>query len=129
MGKYAKYETSSRSTRERPWKIHPIWRGIGCFLIILIPLMSYAGAQLFVQANREAHWLPMPFELTRAVEIPGIGLSVPYLYANLLAGFVLMILGYALLTILFSIFYSVIGPPRYGPTDSPPLRTKLRNRR
>jgi hypothetical protein len=120
MAKYDKYSAQSRMT-ERPWKIHPIWQGIGCLMLILIPIMSYAGAVLLVQANAEQGWLPMPRELSQSVVIPLLG-SVKSFYAVAIMTVLLMIIGFGVITILYSIIYSMVGPPRLGPLDAPPVR-------
>lgn len=118
MAKYSKYNPRDRMAEPR-WKIHPIWRGIGCLLIIMIPIMAYAGAVLLVDANNQQGWLPVPMILRQVVSLPFIG-SVPYLGARLLTSGVLMIIGFAVLMILYSMLYKIIGPPQYGPLDAPP---------
>ena len=127
MGKYSVEYRRDIPEKKLPKKVHPIWQGIGCTLLVLIPILSYAGAVLLVQANRQQGWLYVPPELSQAVVVPMMG-YVPYLYANLLAAFVLMLLGFGILTVFFSIVYSMIGPPRYGPLDAPPERRSYRRR-
>jgi hypothetical protein len=120
MAKYDKYNQGSRM-QERPWKIHPIWRGIGCLMMILIPIMSYAGAVILVQANAEQGWLPMPRELIQTVTLPLLG-EMEQFYAVLIVTVLLMIIGFGVVTILYSLIYSAVGPPRLGPLDAPPVR-------
>lgn len=121
MSKYEKYNPRSRQA-ERPWDVHPIWRGIGCIMMILIPILSYAAAVLLVEENLQQKWLPIPREFAQAVTIPMIG-TFPYLYANLLVAAVLSLIGFGILTVLYSFIYSLLGPSRYGPLDSPPVRS------
>jgi len=120
MSKYDKFNKGSRM-QERPWKIHPIWRGIGCLLMILIPIMAYAGAVVLVQANLEQGWLPMPRELIQTVALPFVG-EVKQFYAVVIMTALLMIIGFGVVTILYSLIYSAVGPPRLGPLDAPPVR-------
>ncbi len=35
-----------KEQQDRRWEIHPIWRGIGCALILLIPIMAWFTARL-----------------------------------------------------------------------------------
>jgi len=108
--------------------IHPVWRGIGCVLLILLPVMSYAGAVELVKANYKNGWMVMPSDLAQTVAIPYIG-YISHLYANLAVGVVLLVIGFGILTIIYSILYSTMGPPKYGPTDAPPPRKAKRRRR
>ncbi len=124
MGRYDRY---TQKQEEQPEGIHPIWRGIGCIMLILMPVMAYAGAVELVNANFANGWVPMPAEFAKAVDIPFLG-TVRYLYAYIAMGLILLMIGYGILTILYSILYSAIGPPKYGPTDAPPPR-RTRSRR
>ncbi len=125
MGKYDKYNPRSRA-RERPWTIHPVWRGIGCIMVILIPIMAYAGSVLLVQMNLEKRWLPAPAQLMQTVSIPYLG-SFPGLYANLLVTVLLSLVGFSVLTAIYSIVYRMFGPPQYGPLDAPPDEYRYKN--
>lgn len=126
MPKYDKFSDQSR-LKGRPWKIHPIWRGIGCILMIIIPVLAYAGAVLLIQANEKQHWLPMPRELTQPVTLPLIG-TINEFYILLIVTVLLMIIGFGVLTILYSLIYSTMGPPRLGPLDAEPVRTSPKKR-
>jgi len=120
MGKF-RY-TSMQQPKERPYKVHPIWRGIGCLMIILIPLMSYAGAVMLFDANTRNGWVPVP-----AIQY------IPDQYAVLAwqlgLTLVLSILGFVLYFIVYSFLYRFVGPSRYGPLDSPPIRPRRKSRR
>jgi hypothetical protein len=112
MGKFSSFDRVVPK-KEAKWKIHPVWQGIGCILIALIPLMSYAGAVLLVDANFEHHWVEFPQEF---IGPPGH----PLLYSQLGVTVVLSVFGFMILVLLYTILYRFIGPPRYGPTDAPP---------
>lgn len=114
-----KYDRRWEQPKPDPWTIHPIWRGIGCILLVVIPIMAYALADILVQSNFQNHWMPLPIEMVRSVDLPVVGL-VPHLYANLIAAFLLSLLGFGLLTILYGIVNGMFGPSRYGPLDVPP---------
>jgi len=121
MAKYDKYSAQSRAP-QRPWKIHPIWRGIGCLLMLIIPVMSYAGAVILVDLNQENNWLPTPAELSQPVTLPLVG-TVDNFYSVAAMTILLTIIGFGLVTIIYSMIYSAVGPPRLGPLDAPPVRT------
>ncbi len=129
----------SPQARERPWKIHPIWRGLGCVMMLIIPIMSYAGASILIELNQDQGWgFPVPRELTRTqtinipIPIPGIPdvyFEVEHLLGNLVLGVLLMLVGFGLLMVLYAILYRVLGPPRFGPLDAEPVRRKPKEKK
>lgn len=115
MGKYSEpYRRAPIPPRSRT--IHPIWRGIGCLLFILIPVLAFAGARVLVQENARQNWLAIPAELRNSFNMPVIG---QVFYADLMAALALMVVGYGLLIVLYAILYRLFGPPAHGPLDSP----------
>jgi hypothetical protein len=130
----------ARKNEERPWKVHPIWRGIGCFMAIIMPLMAWAGAELFLQTNT---WVPLPPELSQRVLIPlskqgtidAVSSSInsflsglEVTYGKIFFTFVFLFLGYGVLSILYSIMYRIVGPPRYSELDARPMPAPKRRR-
>ncbi|MCK4899705.1 MAG: hypothetical protein KAS38_13055 [Anaerolineales bacterium] len=126
MGKYDSYNPQSYQAASSEG-VHPVWRGIGCVLMILIPIMAFAGAVLLVQANLEQKWLPTPYELAQPVLLPYFG-RVNYLYSYLLVAVILSLIGFALLSVVYALVYNLIGPSQYGPVDSLPVRHQKRRR-
>jgi hypothetical protein len=124
MTKYTQSYTQQQS-KPRPWDVHPIWRGIGCIFIFLIPIVSYAGAVLLIQANAKQSWIDLPREITGYFVLPFLG-RIYYLY--LVVALVLMVVGFGILTVVYSFVYRFIGPPKYGPMDAPPERISRRRR-
>lgn len=122
MAKYSSYNRRT-SLDERPWTIHPIWRGIGCIFMLLIPIMAYAGSILLIQENREQGWIPMPAELMRTITLPWIG-KVDHLIANLIATLLLSLVGFAILSFFYSIFYRLMNPDPLGPLDAKPIHSR-----
>jgi hypothetical protein len=114
--------------KKSPWKVHPVWRGIGCLMMIIIPVMSYAGAVLLVQENFKRHWVPVPAELIMTVTLPRIG-SFPYLYATLMTMLLLMFIGFGAMMIIYTIIYRFVGPSLLGPMDVPLERPPKKKRR
>lgn len=119
---------------EKPWTVHPIWRGIGCFMIILIPIMAWAGMNVIMQSNLVTK-LPASFSqpvIFKLTDYDFVNVVVLWLNANLgergftfgvvifFLGF--MLVGYLLLVILYGALFRMMGPPKYGPQDSPPIK-------
>ena len=111
--------------KARPWDVHPIWRGIGCLMILIIPVMSYAGGVILVEQNMKYRWIYVPAELTKSVLLPLVG-RVSHLYATLMATVVLMLIGFGIIVTFYAMIYNMVGPSRLGPLDAPPERRRRR---
>jgi hypothetical protein len=137
MSKYQRYYVQPAT--EKPWKVHPVWRGIGCLFMIIIPVMSYAGALMLVRANLRGNWFPVPAELANQVDFSRITNFLPLLkpvldglgriyYIDLLTTILLMVVGFGLLTIVYSLLYSAAGGNQRSPLDAPPVRSSPRRK-
>ena len=122
------YSSSAQGPKPRPWKIHPIWRGIGCIMLLIIPIVSWAGAVLLVQQDLEQGWMRIPREMARSLSIPYLG-TIPYFYATVITAVLLMVLGFAAMMVIYGIAYRIVGPSTLGPLDAPPERRKVRKSR
>jgi hypothetical protein len=113
MGKNDIYSPSSIQTTKK--EIHPIWRGIGFILIILIPILSYIGALFLLEENAKRGWFAIPRDLLVPIFDPLLGVKIGI-------AIVLMIILYSVYMLLSFIILSIAAPPRYGPFDVPPQR-------
>jgi len=117
---------------ERRWKINPIWRGIGCFLLLLIPIMAWFTAELFLDSGQQiiqsdSLYRPITIKFINIAEIDKIIADInTYFDSNNLVGgqffftIIFSVIGYGFLAFIYAVLYRVIGPPRYGPFDVPP---------
>ncbi|MFM8322040.1 MAG: hypothetical protein ACKOC5_14100 [Chloroflexota bacterium] len=121
-----KYSTRQTPPPQRPYDVHPVWRGIGCILLLVAPPVAYAIAHLLVEANMTENWYPLPANLMNTVPVPQLGLTLTHVYANLLAATILLVLGSGLLMLIYTVIYSIVGPKRYSPMDSPEVRQPKR---
>lgn len=133
MGKYAIYQ---RPEHKRRREVHPIWRGIGCLLIVIVPLVSYAGAVLLVNYGLSQGW-PIPAEWLGYIKFPDWVWQIPFLagIARPIANFshpiailaffvVILILLTGLYSTVYAFIYRGLGPPRYTALDAPPPKHK-----
>ena len=128
MPKYGGYRREvSLEEREARRAIHPVWRGVGFALIVLIPLLSYAAMQVLLQQNAEKNWFPLPVDLAAG---PGNFLYAgdPWIYFKILVTVVIMLVLFALLTLVTFMITRAFAPPRYGPFDVPPIKGRVRKR-
>jgi len=101
MGRYQQYQRDTKDTEKR---VHPVWRGIGFLLMGLIAVMSYAGANLLVEANKTKRWIAVPQGIRGGVS------WAPDLYSELIVTFFLIMLGFGIITIVYSLIYKVTRP-------------------
>lgn len=112
MSKYSMYQPQRK---ENPAKkpVHPIWRGIGCVLLVVIPVISYVTADYLINNRASIPWVVIPTELV-VQNLPDPMLIVKIFYTAIFV-FVL----YLLLTVITFIVNRFWGPSRYGPYDVP----------
>jgi hypothetical protein len=133
MGKYAKYQRKSQKKPEG----NPIWRGVGCVLIVVVPLISY-GLMIILTPMIKATNL-VPYELLGRVTFPDWALRAPVLsdltffiggindlWLKVLAFFVILLLLTTISSLIYTMVFQLIGPPRYTDTDAPPAKYKAK---
>ncbi|NJD60955.1 MAG: hypothetical protein C3F13_11500 [Anaerolineales bacterium] len=117
---------------EERYKIHPIWRGIGCILLILVPIMSWYIATLFLESNKK---VVLPYEFSQVISIPRIHVAAVdkiivqanqyfsnthFMFGQIFLTVIFSFIGFGIIALLYGIIYRMTGPPRYGPFDVPP---------
>ncbi|MCZ2127177.1 MAG: hypothetical protein LC099_05305 [Anaerolineales bacterium] len=117
---------------------HFIWRGLGCLMMIIIPVMSVAiGYELvnFLLANKYY----VPRDLLGTPQFPDIFykssgmmiilkpiIAIKHFYAYALFSIILMVVLGSVISLIYSYIYRVVGPARYGPLDAPPPKVKVK---
>ncbi|MDA1330174.1 MAG: hypothetical protein DWG76_05855 [Chloroflexi bacterium] len=96
-----------------PWKIHPVWRGIGCILFVIIPVVSIGLAQAVLPLLET----PDSGFLAISITLPFVG-EVQQVYAQLILAIFFAIVIFLLLSLVGSILYSASG----GPSDEEKAR-------
>lgn len=136
MGKYTTY--TKTPPKARNLGVHPVMRGIGCIMMIVVPLLSY-GIALFLVDYGIRHGWPLPPNWLEPVSIHPLLLSLRGLEPvwnfllrqdNLIAVLVftiaiIVVIG-GLMSVLYGYIYTLFGPPQYGPQDAPPIRVKVK---
>lgn len=128
---------SQRRLRTREAQTHAVWRGIGCLLALIIPLMSWVLAVITVQAAVAGNW-PVPYQLMgypimplALWKVPGLVPVLAFiqtqqnLYAILAVTLSYVILAGGVMSVVYAIVYRFVGPSRYGPYDAPPPRIRV----
>jgi len=127
-----------REAKPKAREIHPVWRGIGCMIIMVVPVLSYLTAVVTLPMFKSRGLIPGDLIVTSRLPdwmwsinrdltgwLQGIVGKPDFLPMVLLTLIYIMILG-SLFSILYSMIYRVLRPSRYGPTDAPPIRVKTK---
>jgi hypothetical protein len=136
MSKY-KFSNPNDAAPQRG-EVHPIMRGISCIMIVLVPILSYIASSLLIGRGFGKQVIPPKWYGT--IEFPPIltGLTGPlggvfrylssinHLPANLVLTVVMVVVVGGLISVVYGYIYEVFGPPKYGPTDEPPIRKKVK---
>ena len=87
-----------------PWKVHPIWRGIGCIFLVIIPIISFGLSDFLLTEIEEL----LPELLARSLSILGVGEFENFLGRLSITVF-LSILLFILLSLFGSVLFSLMG--------------------
>jgi drug/metabolite transporter (DMT)-like permease len=133
-----KYRASTRNVKERSREVHVAWRGIGCLMMLVIPVISIAAAIVLIDYGLDNGW-PIPYQLLGYVSYPSwfytsSGLiqilspisSINHFYAYAVTSILIMILLAGVMSVIYAFTYRLIGPARYGPLDVPPPNFKIK---
>lgn len=94
--------------------IHPVWRGIGCALLIIIPVISYVAGDYLVSNASLIKWVIIPQDM-----IVHQFVADPLILVRLLYMAIFVFVLYLLLTVITFVVNHYLGPSRYGPFDVP----------
>lgn len=122
MGRSSWGSRQFEEEREAKKTLNPIWRGVGCILIVLLALFGYYFAHWFYTKNLIENWVYLPPELIWPSFATFLGDGL--LFKIILAG-LSMLIGYTIL----SFVYAIAFPIQPGETDMPPPKRPRRRRR
>jgi len=117
--------------------VHPVMRGIGCIMMIIVPVLAYIASDLLIESGfgrgvippawyQRIQFPPFLMQLSGlAVVLRAIG-RIEHLPANLVFTTVIVIIVGGVMSIFYGYVYSLFGPSKYGPTDEPPIRVKVK---
>lgn len=131
MSKYTKYQLKSPNKKG----MNPIWRGIGCILIIVVPLLAFGLMLVFVppiiatgkvpsQLLGHVHFPEWTFKVWTLADIVRFISSIDNLWTNIITFFVMLVILTGVFSLLYSMIYSLVGPVRYTELDAPPTKYK-----
>ena len=116
---------------------NPIWRGVGCIVMVCVPLITYGLTLLITPLILKSGYAPgeilgrvkfaewvyhVPILATIALFIAGID----NLWLNAFVFIVIIVLLMGIASVVFTSVLQFGGPPRYGEKDAPPPRVKAK---
>ena len=136
MGKYSSY--IRQKPKPRNSGVHPVMRGIGCIMIVLVPILAYGASVLLVNYGAAHGWLippnwygppgipPLLWKVQGLQPILQFIQAQNNLEAYLVFTIVITVVIGLIMSILYGYMYRIFGPPLYGPQDEPPIRKKVK---
>ncbi len=125
--KYQRYQPRHNEDGKEHYRVHPIWRGIGFSMIVLFPIIAYAGMKILLTLD----WFPIPADLL-AKQSHFLYKLIPdqLIYIKLLTMLVIILALTAIFT-LFSFFVnSAFGvSKRNDPFYVPPVKRQRQRRK
>jgi len=132
-----KYRRESREPRAQERQLHPIWRGIGCAILVLVPILSYAAASVLMPFLLNRGLVPQQLLFTPQAPswlwyAPVLAEAFQFLFGRfaifatlMITGVFIVILG-GIFSLVYAIMYRAVAPSRYGPMDAPPPKVKIK---
>jgi hypothetical protein len=100
-------------------------------MLLLLPVLSWAGADVLITANQQAQWVSLPPEMYAplgivSIQIPEVKKPLQFGLGSLRLGVIIftgvfLFIGVGLYSMVYAIFYRFMAPPRYQGFDSPPV--------
>lgn len=115
----------------------PAWRGVGCILMFLLPVVTFGLTYIF--SPLVAATGLMPFQVLGHVKFPDwmyrvrvisnianfIG-GINNLWLDVIVFIVILVLLLGIFSLLYTVTMQVIGPPRYTEVDAAPTKYKAK---
>ncbi len=123
MGKYSSYVRDISTEKRSRKEIHPIWRGIGFILMVVVPIASFLLSIWLLERNATQNWFPIPIDILSPWG------PDPLIFVKLFMTLIVSVVVFAILMLIRFVMNLLFGPPRYGPHDAPPIRSSVQPRR
>lgn len=135
MGKYSPHIVKPPMPKRN--RVNPYMQGIGCLLMLIVPVFAYGVGDLLAGQGFGSQVLPREwygyltfpswvYSLTGLNAILQFLARIPHLPATLAIAVIVMILVGGMLSVIFGWLYSLFAPSPYGPMDVPPPRVKTK---
>ena len=132
-----RYRDTIKEAERKSDRLHPIWRGIGCMILILVPILSFAAASLIMPILLNRGLVPQQLLFTPEAPdwlwyAPVVAQAYLFLFGRyavfatlFLAAIFTLVLG-GFFSFIYALMYRTVAPSRYGPMDAPPPKVKVK---
>lgn len=118
------HSVKSRDERERERLPHPIWRGIGFTMIVLIPIVSFViSDELMKNWRNTVPGFSLPYSLSQTIEIPLYGEVGNFLGVLILTGIITLAF-FAIISTINAMVYHATRERNIRVFESSPQRYK-----
>jgi len=108
MPKNVSYQVEDSGKKEKKQE-HPIWRGIGCILIIVIPVFSFFAASLLIDNRQYFSWIIIPQEIIVA------SFRDPLIFVRVVYAIIIAFLLFLLMAVVTFAINHLSKPRHIGP--------------
>jgi hypothetical protein len=91
--------------------VHPMWRGIGCIMLVLIPVLSYFISNILIDNRATIPWFAIPQDLIV------MSLRDPLLLVRIFYTAVIVLLIFFLVALVTFAVDRIVNPKKKGPFD------------
>jgi len=102
-------------------EINPIWRAVGCVIIIVLTFGGYLFGDWFMKQNEASGWVSIPESL---IKLPFATWLPSGFIVKILVAIVFMVISFGLM----SFVYAVLFPIQPGEYDAPPPKPRAGRR-
>jgi len=102
---------SRKVTKPEVPVIHPMWRGIGCVFMAIIPILSYIAANILIDNANSISWIVIPPEMILS------NYTDPLILIRILYTAIISLILFFIISLTTFILNSIINPKRKGPHD------------
>lgn len=99
--------------REKAKRMNPVWRGVGCIMVIVLGAVGYFFAGWFIEQGI----VYFPPEVIRPSFAPFLPDGV---FVQIVISLIFMVLSFSVVNIIWAVMF----PKKLGETDAPPLKKK-----
>jgi hypothetical protein len=136
MGKYSSVNRKASTPRVR--EVHPVMRGIGCIMMVIVPVISYGLSVMLVNIGIGRGWPippswlgtptfpPLLMRLSGPAYVISLLQTQTNLYANVIFAVAVAVVIGGVMSMIYGYIYTIFGPPQYGPLDEPPIRKRVK---